>query len=381
MKPGAVGLDLKDVSEAALKTRYCAQMMAAGCVLASTAPDDFRRRVLARPVLVYCHEFIRWARRAKNELRSATGDRETVGRIARALNDLEQRDWGDYEEIRHRIAAHRQTIAPDSVDALTARASMWSDLSDDALRILAEDARDIWNDIAAVSGVPRLESFPPIDPALQTAIDSHGYEPVPSGVVVGSGSFDSTRPDAVLATQGGDLGEQNRQLVDAVRNVRTLSQLWAAVNGYEPFWRVVLGATVTETCTLLDLLFEAPVTGLGHQQPALLALLERDLPCSLAIKVLSDARDSLEVSALAHVRDLRNRAGAHVDDKAALREISSLLAGFEPDKLNTVLDACFAAITSAANVELALRPILLHDAVMPGLSQVDRPETPPYGSA
>ena len=34
--------------ETALKARYCAQMMAGAAVLAGTAPDDFRRRVLAR---------------------------------------------------------------------------------------------------------------------------------------------------------------------------------------------------------------------------------------------------------------------------------------------------------------------------------------------
>jgi hypothetical protein len=40
------GIDLMGASETTLKTRYCAQMMAAACVLAGTARDDFHRRVL-----------------------------------------------------------------------------------------------------------------------------------------------------------------------------------------------------------------------------------------------------------------------------------------------------------------------------------------------
>lgn len=367
-------------SETALRTRYCAQLMGASCVLAGTAPDDFHRRALARPVLVYCHEFIRWARRAKNELRSQPQHRATVKRVEQALDDLEHLDWGDYGQIRHRIAAHRQTIAADLETSMTSGNAMWSDIADDALRILSEDARAIWNDLAQAQGIPTLDSFPPINPELQAAIDDRGYEPLPAGMVVGIGSFDATRPDAALTTQDGDIGEQNRQIVDAVRHVRALSQLWTAVNGHEPFWRIVLAATATEACTLIDLLFHAP-TGQGHQQPSLLELLARDRGTSPAVTVLRDAYDDIDPAALTHVRDLRNRAGAHIDDALAVHEISALMQAFDPGKLNAVLDACFNAIPAAAAVELSLRTILLHDAVMAGLSRVDPPPTPPYGGS
>jgi len=125
-------------SEIALKARYCAQMMAAAAVLAGTAPDDFRRRVLARHVFVYCHEFIRWARRAKNELRGRPQLRETVRELDRALNELERRDWGSYEDIRHRIAAHRQTLAATPTDAILRGGEMWNDISEATVRILSE---------------------------------------------------------------------------------------------------------------------------------------------------------------------------------------------------------------------------------------------------
>lgn len=366
-------------SEAALKTRYCAQMLAAACVLAETAPDDFRRRVLARSVLVYCHEFIRWARRAKNEVRRDGLAMPDVRTLGQALDDLERRDWGDYEEIRHRIAAHRQTIGTDIATTMTANPQMWNDLSADALRILAEDVRAIWNRIAAPSGIPTLDTFPPISDELRASIDARGYEPVPAGVAVGGGSFDATRPDAALTTQGGALGEQNRQLVDAIRSVRTLSQLWQAVNGSEPYWRLVLSATVTDACALLDLTYERPA-GSAHQQPALLELLERDIPSSLAIPVLRAGRKTLDAAAVAYVRDLRNRCAAHIDDQLEMGQISTRLRDFEADKLNAVLDNCFATLTEAARMDIAVQPILLHDAVMSGLELVDEPEWHrPYG--
>lgn len=197
---------------------------------------------------------------------------------------------------------------------------------------------------------------------------------MPAGLVSGVGSFDATREDAVFVIQGGDLGEQNRQLVDAVRNVRTLSQLWLAVNGHEPFWRVVLAATVTEACTLHDLIYGAPGGSSSHQQPALLEVLERDEPRSAAIAVIRQGHPAIDATPLAHVRDLRNRVGAHVDESIRVDQISQLMQGFNSASLNAVLDNSFDTLTQAARVEPLLRPVLMFDAVISGFSLVAPPE-------
>lgn len=255
---------------------------------------------------------------------------------------------------------------------------MWSDLSDDALRILSEDARAIWNLLGRAQGIPTLDRFPPIAAELQAAIDDRGYEKTPAGLLAGVGSFDATRPDAAAATQGGDIGEQNRQIVDTVRNVRTVSQLWQAANGHQPFSRIVIGATVTEACTLVDLLFGTGKPLRGHQQPSLLELLEQDRPTSPAVPVLRAARSALDPAALAHVRDLRNRAAAHIDDHLTVHEIGQRLQTFDPGMLNAVLDGCFEAITAAARIDISLRIILLFDAVFAGMSRADQPDTRSY---
>lgn len=349
-------------------------MMAAASVLATTAPDDFRRRVVARWVFVYCHEFIRWARRAKNQLRARKDLRETVRGLERALDELEKRDWGSYEDIRHRIAAHRQSVPGPLTTSIPQTSEMWTDISDATVRILSDDTRAIWNRIAGVHGIPTLDSFPPISPELQTAIDERGYEPAPTGLLSGVGSFDATREDAAFIIQGGDLGEQNRQLVDAVRNIRTLSQLWLAVNGHEPFWRVVLAATVTEVCTLLDLIYGATGSKPGHQQPSLLELLERDDPSSRAIPVLRQRRQSLDSASIAHVRELRNRVGAHVDEHLSVNQITQTMQNFDPNALNAVIDNGFDTLTEAARAEPLLRPVLMFDAAMSGFSLAKPPE-------
>jgi hypothetical protein len=90
-------LSLGVFRENALKARYAAQMMAATAVLAEAAPDDFRRRSIGRISFVYSHEFIRYARRAKNELRrSGLDQRDRVRRLNALLEQLDTRDWGPY---------------------------------------------------------------------------------------------------------------------------------------------------------------------------------------------------------------------------------------------------------------------------------------------
>jgi hypothetical protein len=79
--------------------------MAAAAVLAAEAPDDFRRRIVARPVFIYAHEFLRWARRAKNGLKKLPNSRQAIRRIEPLLMRFAEHDYGPYEEIRHRIAA------------------------------------------------------------------------------------------------------------------------------------------------------------------------------------------------------------------------------------------------------------------------------------
>ncbi len=167
--------------------------------------------------------------------------------------------------------------------------------------------------------------------------------------------------------QGGDLGEHNRQLVDAIRNVRTLSQLWLAVNGHDPYWRVVLAATVTEACTLIDLIYGAPAASPNHDQVSLLELLERDEPRSPAIPLLRLARQSLDSNALDDVRELRNRVGAHVDEQLSVSQITQRMQNFDAGHLNAVIDHGLDALTNAARADRLLSPVMLFDAALKGL--------------
>jgi hypothetical protein len=121
-------------SESPFRARLCAQFTAAAAVLAAEAPDDFRRRIVARPVFIYAHEFLRWARRAKNGLKKLPNSRQAIRRIEPLLMRLAEHDYGPYEEIRHRIAAHRQPFGNAISDQVSGEEA-WLDISDATVRI------------------------------------------------------------------------------------------------------------------------------------------------------------------------------------------------------------------------------------------------------
>lgn len=359
------------VTEKALKTRFTAQMMAAVAVLADTAPDDFRRRIVARSLFVYTHEFIRWARQAKNELRRIGGQRDRVLRLEPMLAALGDRDWGPYEEIRHKIAAHRQPIGHGPLGGLEAGVVAWNDISRTSLHILAEDARGIWNELADGYEMPRLTGFPPVVDELAEEITACGYEVEPDGVAIGVGSFDATRPDAALALQGGDLGTIQRQIVDAVRSVQVICQLWQAVNGHEPFCYAVLSAAHVEACTMHDLILGQPsTTPARYRHESLRELLERTDLRSPGLPWLQHAAISLPRDSIVAVREIRDRVGAHIDDRASFSDLLTLMQSFDPAALNEVLDHLFDTISGAASADVRLRLAVMGDARLAGTSLV-----------
>lgn len=356
-------------NEKALKARYAAQMMAAIAVLAETAPDDFRRRVIGRSLFVYCHEFIGWARKAKNGLRGQADQRARLRRLEALLAQLAKSDWGPYEAIRHRVAAHRQPLAPAAGD------EAWTDINEVSLRVLAEDARAIWNELAAAYSMPALTDYPPVSDALRQRIAEDGYAQTVPGLLAGLGSFDATRPDAVAVIQGGALGDILRRCVDSIRALEVLIELFSAVNGSEPFAMPVAAAAHAEVITLYDLLLAAPPDTLGpHYAPSLLEHLRSEDRASPALATLEQAQAEFPEAELERIRTIRNRVAAHIDDSLPLRDLLDLLEGYRADDVNAVIQALAAAITDAANADILLRPLLLTNSRMDGLSRVDPPE-------
>jgi hypothetical protein len=362
--------------ESAYKARLAAQLMAAACVLASTAPDDFSRRVLARPVFTYGHEFVRWARRAKNILKRHRNFASIVRDLESKLADVEQRDFAPYVVIRDRIAAHRQPFDDtDRAANIQQGFATWNDISDDTVRILAEDVRSIWNVLADAFTLPPLDAFPPVSDDLRQAIEERGFADQPKGLLIGVGSFDETRPNTVQLTQGGDLGERVREIVDSVRAIQILCDLWQVVNGHEPYWLVVAPAIATEACTLTDLTYCQPsTTSERNRHLSLLQLLERDNPQSPAIPVLRRGMAASDESGVRQLRELRNTIGAHIDDKLSVANLTRRLKTFEPQPLNAQLDNLFESLSQAGTVELSLRTLRLIDSAIDGMSRVDDQE-------
>lgn len=322
---------------------------------------------------MYTHEFIRWARRAKNEAKQLKGTRQVVRDLEARLSRLENDDYEPYREIRHRISAHRQRFAADAADNIVATSTAWTDISDAAVRVLAEDAREIWNLLAAVYALPRLERFPPVAEELRAAIAEEVADTA-DGLRVGAGSFDHTRPDAMPLHQGGELGERARQIVDAIRNVQLLSRLWPIVDGHDPYWRVIVSATISETAALVDLVYEQPAnTRPENRHPPLLELLAGDSHADGLPRVRAGF-DALDLDAEAYVRRMRGAIGAHNDDHLSISDLMRELEAVDAEALNAVLDNVFTTLNEASRADVYLSLIRMANRSVSGINRLDQPE-------
>lgn len=363
--------------ESPYRARMCAQFMAAAAVLAAEAPDDFRRRIIARSVFVYAHEFLHWARRAKNDLKKLANTPQVIRRLELMLCRFGDHDYGPYEQIRHRVAAHRQPIGDETRDDRAAAAA-WLDTSDATVRILADDARAIWNELALAYGMPRLVGFPSVSPAFRQALVDKGFDPAPEGLVLGVGSFDATRSDALWTRKGGALAAPQRELVDAIRSTQVLSRLLHATATHEPYWRVTVASLACEASTLVDLLYEQPPATAPEYRHAPLLELARTHPGTSALPILKRGLAAVDRDALAHVRALRNTIGAHLDEHRTVDQLMTDLEAVDLGAFESVVSNCFSTLSQARAADPRLTILDMVDRAFADVRGVDDPPDAQY---
>jgi hypothetical protein len=359
-------------TDQAAKTQHCVRMMLAARVLAETAPDDFRKRIVARPVFSHVQAFLRWAPQVKNGLKKRKVDRALIHEIEVALKDLGERDFAHYEDVRHRIAAHRQAFVPLPQPELLADSEAWNDIDEAAVTILTDDATAIWNKLAPHTQLPKVSAPPELPEHVRLGIAERGYtgEQV-AGVRIGTGSFDETRPDTVTITQGGALGQRQRQIIDTIHSIETTGQLTPLLEG--DFQWITVTSGIVDLATLVDLCYEQPLNPMVQYAP-LLELMRAD-GRSPALPLLERGYATLDRAAVVALRQLRNTVGAHIDDRRTMLQLEQDLRGFDVAGANRVLANISTTLAEASNDPAArLVHLKLFRGQMSDLRRVDRSE-------
>src|ERR1700733_1873126 len=321
------------------KTRHAVQMAIAARALAAAAPNDHRKRVVARYVFVYLDDVIRFAGPWRNQLRRRNATRAAAESALPALTRL-RKDWRHYEEIRNYLAAKRQPRDPlDPVANELESFALWADIGEIAVGTLVDDAVEVYAQLAAVTPLDRVDFDPVCPDDLVTALrdlDAVGEE---GAIEIAASSFGADRPGAFPIRMGGDIGRLVPLMNDVAENLQTLRALAEPAAQHPVFDRLVRCQLPTELYELLRLAI-GPESGAPlSAQSSLLSLYSRPDMSPDALKVLETFRDWIEKSInREELRDWRRRIGAHIDDESSWAELDEGISTIDLEPLGRVID-------------------------------------------
>ena len=193
------------MKELAEKVRFCVQSMCGVRWLTSLMPDDYSKRLVARPTFLYLDAFLQLAPRLKNELK---GIKKDVLDVHECLRKLESDYEGNYSRIRDKLTAHRQELPlADLIEA-------WNEVDLVSTTIFTEDAETIYRLMADLHpDVPAYTEFKGVnDPAIARIVRTE-FGDAPQGLQVGTDNLAITRPQTVTFIPTCDFQRQVMQVV------------------------------------------------------------------------------------------------------------------------------------------------------------------------
>ncbi|HMJ36663.1 MAG TPA: hypothetical protein VK501_22350 [Baekduia sp.] len=312
--------------------RFALEQASAATALADAVPDPFAKRLIARGVFVALHSFVDLSRRARNEVAKTTANRQELEAIKQALNALAERDWGPYQPLRDRIAAHRQPVGGEDGAAGWAEANaLFAQIDRPLVHILVDDACEIFDRLARFSSMG-VFSPPTIPPAVESALATAFTEPRQAAAAIATGSFGETQTNTLAVIQGGAIGERLRQVGDALDGWETWCAVSVAVGAERRLWRAAMAGALIEVANVVELIYELPPgRAADHRYPPLLEL----LPSShFEATELQAEYSRLDPAEIVWVRGLRNTVAAHIDGATPIAEILRRLDELDPQRLS-----------------------------------------------
>lgn len=355
------------------KTAYALQQALVAQAIADVVPYAHHKRLVARGVFVAVVNFISVARQARTVITSTKQNRARLGEIKQKLNDLAERDWGPYAELRNRIGAHRQPIGgQDNHEAREEASRLWSEVDAPLIGVLCDDLIDIHAALHALGGAAPLS--PPVmstASAHAIAVDSFFAQRAP-GTVIDVGSFGEARENMVSAVQLGPVGERVRQIADTIDGFELHAMLFPYLRGQLPFERFCRAGALIEACNLVELALDVPAGRRPKDRvDPLVDLLSSGLPERAD---LARARANLPRPEVEWARYLRNAIAAHLDQNAPLQDMLDRLDKMDLGRLQSLWSFVDHALAAASNHPASTLALLgIRGVEMKGLTRVDVP--------
>ncbi len=241
------------------KVAFATTQALAARALADAVPNPYAKRLAARGVFVAIDSLISLARQSRNLIKETKANKSDLADLKQALNDLADRDWGPYEEIRDRIGAHRQPVGGgDDTLGWAAANELWAQVDAPLVGVLCEDVVAIDRSLQVLTGRPATTE-PALSGAAQAALAAApDFNRARAGLAVATGSFGETQEGTVTPLQGGTIGERLRQISDTIDGWEFYAAVVPHVAAEQPFLRAAISGAIIETAGLVELVFDVP---------------------------------------------------------------------------------------------------------------------------
>lgn len=304
----ALGSAAVSIANRLEKLRFLAQEIELIALITTAQPTDYRRRAMARRVLVRVKDFANHVAQLPKPLKAA------------GLNAAELKDRKEvyalsfaeyYQKQRDRMSAHVQDLD------LVERLELWTDIEITKLKYFVDGAKELYVESLGAVGASDYQpfaSFPEVsDPAFASVLAGHAASvPASQGVTLDVGSFAASNPNTVTIIDGTPLQQRAAQLVTLQHWMEFGAALHQKVISWPNAERVVRAQLLTDAVSYADCLVTRVDAGPAQKMTGLDDLLRQEGGNASALDDLLRVFRFQEK--LKQLRAVRNVVGGHLDD-------------------------------------------------------------------
>lgn len=346
------------------KASYAVRMMRLARWISSELADDYESRVVGRMVLVYAPVYVECAFRLLKKYGGlARQDRNELRDAVRAVRDDFE---GYYERVRNDLSAHRDVLGLDlAIEA-------WNEIDSDTLLWFCTTASESFDDIVVrhtlIDG--SLVDFPDIGDKglaqlLATPLSEEGalrFSTDSLALTRGHASFIPVHP----------VQESASILMSVWQSLKACHRINELARGHIATHLLLKTMFVNDTVNFIDNLYGGPVGASEKRSPSLLDIMDGD--GFDGASALKSALKVVDLAAVRSVREIRNKACAHLDPSFPLRQLQDMVLDVEDEViLDRVLNPAWAALNEACAADLTTRWLLMDEVSMAGLRPASTP--------
>lgn len=335
--------------------------MLAARALADAAPNDHYKRILARQVYVFAAAFLNRAYDWRSELARHSGSRARAQEGRRRLRKLAG-TYNQSKRVRDYLAAKRQPAHTVRAQDAELTLELWISIDQRGVASLIKQALRAYEALVPADESANEELALTAAPeVLRTALARLGPPGEEANQAFAVGSYAAAVPGTNSVHLGGGVGRRITHVNDVNDQLLTLETLWPAVDGLQPFHRLVCAALIAEISTLLDLTIGPPEP---HEvRCASLLQLCREQNASEGERVLDGIRENLPDEWRAYFKEARNMFGAHVDARVPYDELRAELDDVDMAQLIEMISGLRRGLKFAALYDQGLRMLFFNRRV------------------